>query len=260
MSYSINQKITLSFTSGGVPPVVRAMQFDNNMRIVEVSMTANGVPYPVPDGYGVNIRMRKPDGTCVYNPALEVTGHKAKIVLTQQMLAISGKAVAILEVIGGADGTDILGTARWCIDIAQNPVPEEYVESTDEYKTIQEIRAIVSKAADAAAASAADAGAAASQAAGSAGDAARSEQSAAANATQAGQSAANAASSASTASAKAEEAAGSASTASTKAMAAATSATEAANSAAAAKDAAESTMQAVGLTVVDGKLCVIYKK
>ena len=43
MSYSISQKITLSFTSGGVPPVVRAMQFDNNMRIVDIAMTANAI-------------------------------------------------------------------------------------------------------------------------------------------------------------------------------------------------------------------------
>lgn len=214
MSYSISQKITVSFTTDGVPPVVKAMQYDNNMRIVEVVMTANGVPYHVPDGYSVNIRMRKPDGTCVYNPALEVSGNTAKIVLTQQMLAFSGKAAAILEVTGGENGADVLGSAQWNIDIAPNPVPEEFVESTDEYKTIQELCAMVSKAADSAEASAANAGAAASQAAVSAGDASRSEQSAAASASQAGQSAANAASSASAASAKAEEAAASASTAS----------------------------------------------
>ena len=210
MSYSINQKITLSFTSGGVPPVVKATQFDNNMRIVDVSMTANGVPFEVPAGYGVHVRLRKPDGKHVYNPALEVIGNRARIALTRQMLCFAGTANAILEVVGGADGKDVLGSAQWNIDIAPNPVPEEFVESTDEYKTVQELCAITSQYADAAAASAADAGAAARQAANSAGDAARSEQSAAAIATQAGQSAANAASSASTASAKAGEAATSA--------------------------------------------------
>ena len=214
MSYSINQKITLSFTSGGVPPVVKATQFDNNMRIVDVSMTANGVPFEVPAGYGVHVRLRKPDGKHVYNPALEVIGNRARIALTRQMLCFAGTANAILEVVGGADGKDVLGSAQWNIDIAPNPVPEEFVESTDEYKTVQELCAITSQYADAAAARAADAGAAARQAANSAGDAARSEQSAAAIATQAGQSAANAASSASAASAKAEEAAASASTAS----------------------------------------------
>ena len=62
MSYSINQKITLSLTSGGVPPVVRAMQFDNNMRVVDIAMIANGSPFEVPAGYSVNVRLRKPDG------------------------------------------------------------------------------------------------------------------------------------------------------------------------------------------------------
>ena len=179
MSYSINQKITLSFTSGGVPPVVRAMQFDNNMRIVEVSMTANGVPFEVPAGYGVHVRLRKPDGKHVYNPALEVIGNRARILLTRQMLCFAGTANAILEVVGSADGKDVLGSAQWNIDIAPNPVPEEFVESTDEYKTVQELCAIASQYAAAAAASAADAVAAASQAAGSADAAGVSEQAAA---------------------------------------------------------------------------------
>lgn len=164
MSYSINQKITLSFTSGGVPPVVKATQFDNNMRIVDVTMTANGVPFEVPSGYSVHVRLRKPDGKHVYNPALEVIGNRARILLTQQMLCFAGTANAILEVVGGVDGKDVLGSAQWNIDIAPNPVPEEFVESTDEYKTVQELCAMASQYADEAAASAAQAGAAASQA------------------------------------------------------------------------------------------------
>lgn len=103
MSYSINQKITLSFTSGGVPPVVKATQFDNNMRIVDVTMTANGVPFEVPAGYSVHVRLRKPDGKHVYNPALEVIGNRARILLTQQMLCFAGTANAILEVVDGAE-------------------------------------------------------------------------------------------------------------------------------------------------------------
>lgn len=218
MSYSINQKITLSFTSGGVPPVVRAMQFDNNMRIVEVSMTANGVPFEVPAGYSVHVRLRKPDGKHVYNPALEVIGNRARILLTRQMLCFAGMASAILEVVGGTDGKDVLGSAQWNIDIAPNPVPEEFVESTDEYKTIQELCAMVSQYASDAAASA----------------------------NAASQSASNAAGSAATASNAASNAVG--------------SATSASNSAAEAKEAAESAMVATGLSVVDGRLCVIYNK
>ena len=229
MSYSINQKITLSFTSGGVPPVVKATQFDNNMRIVDVTMTANGVPFEVPAEYSVHVRLRKPDGKHVYNPALEVIGNRARILLTQQMLCFAGTANAILEVVGGVDGKDVLGSAQWNIDIAPNPVPEEFVESTDEYKTVQELCAMASQYADEAAASAAQAVAAQgkAEAAQAAAQTAKTAAETAQGKAETAQSKAETAQiAAQTAKAAAETARGNAETAQGKAEAAAASAAE----------------------------------
>lgn len=256
MSNFITQKITVSFTTDGLTPVVKAMQYDNNMRVVEAAMTANGVPFLVPDGYSVNIRMRKPDGTCVYNPALEVSGNTAKIVLTQQMLAFSGKAAAILEVVGGENGVDVLGTAHWCIDIASNPVPEEFVESTNEFRTIQQLEAACAAAAAAAAQSEINAGKSASTASTKANEAAASAQNAAISASSAAGSASSAVSSASTANTKANEASASAADAASSASTAAASAGEAK----AAEESAKAAVASFGFTVADGMLCVAYKQ
>lgn len=139
--YQISQRIALDFSSRGVPPVVHATQYDANMRVVRVCMLASGLSYSVPDGYSVNIRLRKPDGTCVYNPALSVSGNTADIVLTQQMLCYAGTIDAVLEV---CSGENVLASGLFRIDVLQNPVPENFIESTDEYKTIQQLAAEVS--------------------------------------------------------------------------------------------------------------------
>lgn len=135
-NYQIQQEINIDFATPDVPPRVYAKQYDNNMRIVKVNLYANGQPYTVQSGFDVNVRMAKPDGTYVYNPALEASGTYALIVLTQQMLAVAGECPAEIEV---TQGSNVLSTATFVICVAADPVPENSIESTDEFKTIQEI-------------------------------------------------------------------------------------------------------------------------
>lgn len=143
-NYQIQQEINIDFATPDVPPRVYAKQYDNNMRIVKVNLYANGQPYTVQSGFDVNVRMAKPDGTYVYNPALEASGTYALIVLTQQMLAVAGECPAEIEV---TQGSNVLSTATFVICVAADPVPENSIESTDEFKTIQELAAEVEAAA-----------------------------------------------------------------------------------------------------------------
>lgn len=143
-NYQIQQEINIDFATPDVPPRVYAKQYDNNMRIIKANLYANGQPYTVQSGFDVNVRMAKPDGTYVYNPALEASGTYALIVLTQQMLAVAGECQAEIEV---TQGSNVLSTATLVICVAADPVPEHAIESTNEFKTIQELAAEVEAAA-----------------------------------------------------------------------------------------------------------------
>lgn len=122
------------------------MQYDDALPMVAAALTSNGQPYTVPSGAAVNVRLAKPDGHYVYNPAYGVSddGQTAYIAVTLQMTAASGKVSPIIEVVvNGA----VAGTGFFVLDIDPNPIPEDAIESTDEYKTIQQLAAEVAEAA-----------------------------------------------------------------------------------------------------------------
>lgn len=125
---------------------VPLVQYDDTLPIIAVALYLNGQPYTVPDGAAVNIRMAKGDGTYVYNPALGVSEDRqtAYIAVTYQMTVIAGNYRPILELVVSGD---VAGTSELPLQIAENPVPEDAIASTDEYKTIQQLAAEVQEAA-----------------------------------------------------------------------------------------------------------------
>lgn len=125
---------------------VPLVQYDDTLPIIAAALYLNGQPYTVPDGAAVNIRMAKGDGTYVYNPALGVSKDRqtAYIAVTYQMTVIAGNYCPILELVVSGD---VAGTSELPLQIAENPVPEDAIVSTDEYKTIQQLAAEVQEAA-----------------------------------------------------------------------------------------------------------------
>lgn len=219
----------------GVQQPVRLVQYDDKLPIIEVALYLNGQPYSLPAGAAINIRMAKGDGTGIYNPALGVSEDRqtAYIAVTQQMTVVPGFYQPVIEYL--LDG-GVAGTSPLPLDIAQNPLQEGTIESTDEMKTVQQLVAAAQQAADTATTAAGQASASASAASGSASAAATSEQNAA-DSEEAAETARQLAENAyGFANDKAIQAAGSAS-------AAAGSASDAADSAAA---AAQSAAQAAG--------------
>lgn len=223
---SIIHNIAASLVAGERPGAVHITQYDQTLPVIAVRLTGNNVPYVVPDGAAVNFRARKPDGKYIYNPALGVSadGSTAYISVTPQTAAAAGKMRAVIEIVLSGS---IAATANIWIEIAANPVPQDAIESMDEYKTVQQLVLDAQAAADAAKASE-------TAAASSAADAETSEEAANTSATAAADSA--------------SAAAGSASAAETSAGAAASSATASAGSAAesagSAQDAAQSAQNA----------------
>lgn len=134
------------FGQRGVAEPVPLVQYDDTLPIIAAALYLGDQPYTVPDGAAVNIRMAKGDGTYVYNPALGVSEDRqtAYIAVTYQMTVIAGSYCPILELVASGD---VAGTSELPLQIAENPVPEDAIASTDEYKTIQQLAAEVNQAA-----------------------------------------------------------------------------------------------------------------
>lgn len=137
------------------PPAapVHLVQYDDTLPVIAAALYAGEVPYTLPAGGSVNIRMGKPDGTSLYNPALGLDEgrHTVYIQVTPQMTALAGDLAPILEVTAGGG---VAGTSVLALKIAPNPVPAEKIQSADEYRTVQQLAAQASAAAAAAAGSA----------------------------------------------------------------------------------------------------------
>ena len=231
---SVIKETTAFFNRSKIPPPVRLTQYDN-LPYIAVHLVEGDEDYTVPVGAAVNIRMKKPDGTIVYNPAfgLSADRHTAYIETTTQMTVCPGHVSPILEVVVNSEQA---GTAYLHFEIERNPVQEDDIESTDEGKTVQQLAQEAQDAADAAASSA-------SAAKTSETNAAKSASTATSKASAAATSATNAANSASTATSKASAAATSATQAAGSASNAAGSAQQAAQSAADAQEYAEQAQQ-----------------
>ena len=142
----IQHSAQVSLTSRSPASVVHLVQYDATVPIIAVALTANGQPYTVPSGAAVNVRLAKPDGTYVYNPAygLSDNSQTVYIAVTVQMTVCSGRLAPIVEVV--IDG-GVAATGFFILDIDPNPIPEDAIASTDEYQTIQQLAAEVTQAA-----------------------------------------------------------------------------------------------------------------
>lgn len=119
-----------------IPEQIHLVQYDSHIPVIKIDLYNCGEPYAVNTFECVNVRWFKPDATFVYNPALGVSSDRksAYIEVTQQMTAAYGTAKAIIEVLRGSDS--LVGTATFEVIIDRNPVSEEGIESTTEFKTL----------------------------------------------------------------------------------------------------------------------------
>ena len=143
---SIVHSTSVSLTSRSPSDPVHLVQYDDTLPMVAVALTSNSQPYTVPSGAAVNVRLAKSDGHYVYDPAYGVSddGQTVYIAVTVQMTAVSGKVSPIIEVVVNGK---VAGTGFFVLDIDPNPIPEDAIESTDEFKTIQQLAAEVAQAA-----------------------------------------------------------------------------------------------------------------
>ena len=129
---------TVDFDSRPDKKAVNLVQYDQTIPILCVSLKKGGTEYKVPSDADVNIRMDKRDGYHVYNPALGVNAERtiAYFAVTTQMSTGWGDYYPIVEItVGGG----IAGSAPIWLHFDRNPLPENAIISSDEYKTIQQL-------------------------------------------------------------------------------------------------------------------------
>lgn len=129
---------TVDFDSRPDKKAVNLVQYDQTIPVLCVSLKKGGTEYKVPSDADVNIRMDKRDGYHVYNPALGVNAERtiAYFAVTPQMSTGWGDYYPIVEItVGGG----IAGSSPIWLHFDRNPLPENAIISSDEYKTIQQL-------------------------------------------------------------------------------------------------------------------------
>lgn len=123
------------FVSRQIGRPVHIVQYDDSLPVLAIKLFSDGQSYTIPENANVNIRFNKPDGTYIYNPALGCSEdrHTVYFEVTPQMAACAGESSPVVEVDdkGSAAASSPIG-----ITIDRNPIPNDEIESTNEYKSI----------------------------------------------------------------------------------------------------------------------------
>lgn len=222
--------VSVDFKRRAVNEQIHVVQYDNSLPIIAVSLFSDYMPYSIPATAEGNIRIKKKDGTYVYNPALGCNsdGTVLYFEVTHQITTFPGVLEPIIEI---RIGTMVAASGTIKVEVDKNPIQSGDIESTNEYKTIQGYVEVVKESARNAKLSEDNAKISENNARTSENNAKTSETNAKASETSAASSATNAANSASAASTSETNAANSASSAAGSASAASSSESNAAASA-----------------------------
>lgn len=116
---------------------ISLMQYDSGMAIVAFTILEKNTIYKPSESVKINVRFEKPDGHGVYNPVLGTDENGVVYFqITTQMTVAYGSGTCCLEIV---DEDKTKCTKKVPVYISKNPVDNEDIESTDEYKTISEI-------------------------------------------------------------------------------------------------------------------------
>lgn len=112
-------------------------QFDTHLAVVAFTILEHNKVYIPPSGADINVRWEKADGNGVYNPVIGVDDDGVVYFeVTTQMTAAEGMGSCCIEI--GYDGGQ-KNTKKVPVYVSKNPVNNENIESTYEYKTLQTI-------------------------------------------------------------------------------------------------------------------------
>ncbi len=150
----IVHKTAVDFAKRAFAKVLHITQYDRTLPVLAVSLLLNDKPYVLPKAAEANIRFGKKDHTFVYNPALGCNADRTVVYfeITYQMTVEKGRFSPIVEILIGDNAA---GSSAIEIEIDRNPIQEDDVESSVEWKSFdgyleeaQEAAETASKAAE----------------------------------------------------------------------------------------------------------------
>lgn len=138
------------FVSRQIGRPIHIVQYDTGLPILAVKLFCDGQPYIIPSNASIHIKVRKQDGKFVYNQALgcDSARHIVFFEITYQMSIIAGDIAPVIEVV---IGESVSASSSIGIIIDRNPVQNNMLESTSEWKAINEAVEYAKEAIDAAA-------------------------------------------------------------------------------------------------------------
>lgn len=126
------QEITLDLNTHSAPLIINAKQNDTDSRILLVHFTKNGEEYRININNSVAFRVRKPDMHLILDDGIVNNDGTVKVILTQQCLAMAGRAYADLVEFNSSG--QMLSTVSFIIDIQAMPdVMGNEAISSDEF-------------------------------------------------------------------------------------------------------------------------------
>ena len=164
-------KIKLDLTKRGISPRIYAVQGDLYTRMVELSLSADGIPWQIPKDTKILIRYQKPDrtvslydtlpnGRCAYS----TRGNTVTVAIASDALALAGDVPLVISLIQGQEalstleiiltvepnhGVEPVSTGAGCNILGILAAPESAlegqilaVEKIDSTGTIQKLKAI----------------------------------------------------------------------------------------------------------------------
>ena len=145
----ISHATSVDFSKRSVNQPVHIVQYDRSLPILAVSLYNNGQLYRLSESMDVSIRLGKPDRTFVYNKALGCDSTRTIVYfeITQQMSLFDGEYYPVIEIM---DGDKIANSSTIYLVVDRNPIQNDYVESTIEYKELIDYRDEALKAKEAA--------------------------------------------------------------------------------------------------------------
>ena len=134
------QEITLDLNSNTAYTTVGVKQGDAYTRDIIAHITANGIDWNIPSGVVASYRIRKPDGMAVWNNAtIDNSNNTVIITLTEESLAVAGRAYADIVFYTNSGRAQILSTVSFIIIIMSSPNISKEIASTNEFSYIQQI-------------------------------------------------------------------------------------------------------------------------